>query len=102
MVHSNPIPADGAGLWTHNTEVSLKPQRYLDGTTWKMESVDSERYKKRDTASLKLDDQKALGVIGKTVKPEFAESIGQAETAAEAWCSAQQSTNNRNGKIAPL
>lgn len=78
------------GLWTHIADAPLKPQKYKEGEVMKMETKESERYKKRVTANLKLDDQKALGVIGKSVKPEFAESIGQAETAAEAWMSLQQ------------
>ena len=57
---------------------------------WSRVEDGSDRYKKRVTGSLKLDDQKALGVIGKSVKAEFAESIGQADSEAEAWSSLQQ------------
>jgi hypothetical protein len=68
------------GLWNHVTEDPLT----------KKGSESAEDFKKRVTAAVKLDDQKALGIIGRSIKADFTESIGQAETAAQAWKSLQQ------------
>ena len=77
------------GLWGHITDDPINPQRYKEGEVTKMETKESERYKKRVTPSVKLENQKALGLIGRSVKLQFAESIEKAETAAEAWESLQ-------------
>ena len=68
------------GLWNHVTQEPLK----------RKEAEADADFKKRVTVAMKLDDQKALGIIGRSIKADFIESIGMAETACQAWKSLQQ------------
>lgn len=84
------------GLWSHITDAPLKPQSYEEEGVWKTETADSQRYKSRVTSEVKLDDQKALGIIGRSLKSDYLESIGRAETAAEAWIALQEIYENNS------
>jgi hypothetical protein len=49
------------------------------------ETSSSASYAAKVTPAMILEGQKALGIIGRTIMPQFLEHISQASNAADAW-----------------
>lgn len=73
------------GLWKLVDEAPLECKISIIGEERTLETEESASYQHRVTEEVRDKDQRALGIIGNHVKPEFVEQMSSAKTAREAW-----------------